>query len=113
MAARRAHNPEVGGSSPSPATKFLKVVFKQLLFFYSFRKIRHFFLFPSCIIDKYRREKGVIILKKSTSNVRKCGTVTVSVYKDTSTDRPIFKINSDNDEVLPVSYVIEDTLYLY
>ncbi len=55
----------------------------------------------------------MIILKKSTSNVRKCGTVTVSVYKDTSTDRPIFKINSDNDEVLPVSYVIEDTLYLY
>ena len=52
-------------------------------------------------------------MKKTASTVRKCGTVTVSVYKDTSSNRPIFKINSDNDEVLPVSYVIEDTLYLY
>lgn len=50
---------------------------------------------------------------KSDSNIKKCGTVTVSVYKDVSSGRPIFKINSDNDEVLPVSYVIEDTLYLY
>ena len=52
-------------------------------------------------------------MKNANSNVRKCGTVTVSVYKDTSNNRPIFKINSVNDEVLPVSYVIEDTLYLY
>lgn len=51
-------------------------------------------------------------MEKSELNVRKCGTVTVSVYKDAS-NHPIFKINSDNDEVLPVSYVIEDTLYLY
>lgn len=42
----------------------------------------------------------------------KCGTVTVSVYKDKS-GRTFFIINTDNDEVLPVSYVIEDTLYLY
>ena len=52
-------------------------------------------------------------MDKTNSNIRKCGTVIVSVYKDTSSNRPIFKINSDNDEVLPVSYVIEDTLYLY
>lgn len=51
-------------------------------------------------------------MEKSSSNVRKCGTVTVSVYKDDS-NHPFFKISSDNDEVLPVSYVIEDTLYLY
>lgn len=45
--------------------------------------------------------------------IKKCGTVTVSVYKDISTNRPIFKVKSDNEDVLPVSYVIEDTLYLY
>ena len=46
-------------------------------------------------------------------NVKKCGTITVSVYKEPSSSRPYFKIQSDNDDVLPVSYVIEDTLYLY
>ena len=61
----------------------------------------------------YAKEKEVRILEKVNSNIRKCGTVTVSVYKDVSSNRPIFKIKSDNDEVLPVSYVIEDTLYLY
>ena len=52
-------------------------------------------------------------LEKSDRKIKKCGTVTVSVYKDISSNRPIFKVNSDNDDVLPVSYVIEDTLYLY
>lgn len=52
------------------------------------------------------------ILNNANSNLKKCGTVTVSVYKDSS-NKPIFKINSDTEEVLPVSYVIEDTLYLY
>lgn len=42
----------------------------------------------------------------------KCGTITVSVYKD-NYNRPFFKIKSDTDDVLPVSYVIEDALYLY
>lgn len=48
----------------------------------------------------------------SNDTARKCGTVTVSVYKD-KFDRPFFKIQSDSEDVLPVSYVIEDTLYLY
>ena len=50
--------------------------------------------------------------KPDIKEIKKCGTVTVSVYKDASS-RSIFKINSDTDDVLPVSYVIEDTLYLY
>lgn len=40
------------------------------------------------------------------------GTVTISVFKDEHNDVN-FKINIDNDDVLPVSYVIEDTLKLY
>ena len=40
------------------------------------------------------------------------GTVTISVFKN-SNDDVDFKINTDNDDVLPVSYVIEDTLKLY
>ena len=42
----------------------------------------------------------------------KCGTITVSVYKDNS-GHTFFKIYTDNEDVLPVSYVIEDTLHLY
>lgn len=40
------------------------------------------------------------------------GTVTISVFKDEKNDVN-FKINIDNDDVLPVSYVIEDTIKLY
>ena len=40
------------------------------------------------------------------------GTVTISVFKDEKNEAN-FKINIDNDDVLPVSYVIEDTLKLY
>ena len=40
------------------------------------------------------------------------GTVTISVFKDEKNEVN-FKINIDNDDVLPVSCVIEDTLKLY
>lgn len=42
----------------------------------------------------------------------KIGTVTVSVFKskDNCTS---FKIETDDENVLPISYVIEDTLKLY
>ena len=40
------------------------------------------------------------------------GTVTISVFKDEKNEVN-FKINIDNDDVLAVSYVIEDTLKLY
>ena len=40
------------------------------------------------------------------------GTVTISVFKDEKNEVN-FKINIDNDDVLPVSYVIEDTIKLY
>lgn len=40
------------------------------------------------------------------------GTVTISVFKDENNEVN-FSINIDNDDVLPVSYVIEDTLKLY
>lgn len=37
---------------------------------------------------------------------KKCGTVTVSVYKDEFSGSHIFYIKTDTDDVLPVSYVI-------
>lgn len=43
---------------------------------------------------------------------KKCGTVTVSVYK-TKDNNSFFSIKSDCEDVLPVSDVIEDVLYSY
>lgn len=54
----------------------------------------------------------MISLEDSNFDFKKCGTVTVSVFKD-QFNKYFFKIKTDTDEVLPVSYVIEDTLYLY
>ena len=48
-----------------------------------------------------------------TLNFKKSGTITVSVYKSKISDKTQFEIESDCEDVLPVSYVIEDTLYLY
>ena len=51
--------------------------------------------------------------------MEKVGTITVSVFKCESDDdnnnnnNVIFTIKVDNEDVLPVSYVIEDTLKLY
>lgn len=43
----------------------------------------------------------------------KCGTVTVTIYKEPNSGSNIFHVQSDNEDVLPVSYVIEDILTLY
>ena len=55
--------------------------------------------------------------------MEKIGTVTISVYRSENdinhkSDNPegirtTFDIQVDNDDVLPVSYVIEDTLKFY
>ena len=55
--------------------------------------------------------KDVVSFTKDTRKY--CGTITVSVFKDENTHGYDFKIEADNENVLPVSYVIEDTLYLY
>ena len=44
--------------------------------------------------------------------MNKIGTITVSVFENTNSSKA-FKIETDNDIILPVSYVIEDTLKLY
>lgn len=44
---------------------------------------------------------------------KKCGTITVSVYKDVKSGSHIFYVEPDNEDILPVSYVIEDVLKLY
>ena len=57
--------------------------------------------------------ENMIPRKKDSMIGKKCGTVTVSVYKEKGTGSPFFYIQSDNEDVLPVSYVIEDVLSLY
>ena len=44
--------------------------------------------------------------------MQQIGTITISVFRDTDNNTD-FYIKTDNDDVLPVSYVIEDTLKFY
>ncbi len=44
---------------------------------------------------------------------REVGQVCVHMYKETGTDLPFFYVEADNENVLQLSYVIEDTLYKY
>ena len=44
---------------------------------------------------------------------KEIGKVSVSMYKDINTGLPFFYVQSENEDVLPLSYVIEDTLFHY
>ena len=46
------------------------------------------------------------------NSYKKIGTITVSVYQEPN-HNAIFNVETNNDDVLPVSCVIEDTLKLY
>ena len=41
------------------------------------------------------------------------GSVNISMYKDSTTGLPLFYVKSDNEDVLQLSYIIEDFLKLY
>lgn len=45
--------------------------------------------------------------------MEKQGTILLNVYKEPSTGLPIFYIKADNEDVLPVVDVLEDTLKQY
>lgn len=75
------------------------------MIFLFFSHVSTFFSLSLCYILAIWERKEVFILKK-------LGTVTVSVFK-TDNNNTDFCIETDNDSVLPVSYVIEDTLKLY
>ncbi len=41
----------------------------------------------------------------------KIGTLSVSMYIDKITSKPFFYIQSENEDMLQVSYIVEDALY--
>lgn len=43
----------------------------------------------------------------------KIGVVSVHIYKEPTTNTPFFYIKSENEDVLPISNIIEDSLKLY
>ena len=53
------------------------------------------------------------ITNNSKNNGKHCGDIIISVFEDKKTGFHFFKIKADNDNILPVSYIIEDTLKLY
>lgn len=86
----------------------------KFLFYANFLVFSHYST-KYCLLLKYnsictKENRGDLMDKL---NFKKSGTITVSVYKSKVSDRTQFEIESDCEDVLPVSYVIEDTLYLY
>ena len=51
--------------------------------------------------------------KGENRKMTKVGTVTISVFKNENNVSTSFDIERSNDDVLPVSYVIEDVLKYY
>lgn len=43
----------------------------------------------------------------------KCGTITISVYQEAESGTHIFHVQPDNEDILPICYVIEDALSVY
>lgn len=54
-------------------------------------------------------------IKSTTDEIvgRKVGSVSIHMYKVEETDSPIFYIKSTNEDMLPLSEIIEDLLKLY
>lgn len=46
-------------------------------------------------------------------DVEKVGTVSVSIYKNRLTGFSSYSIDAENDDVIQVSYIIEDLLKMY
>lgn len=44
---------------------------------------------------------------------KKIGTISIDVYKETKTNTSFYYVKCENQEVLPLSYIIENTLKLY
>ena len=52
-------------------------------------------------------------MKKDKIIGKEVGCVTIHMYKEQNSKLPLFRINTDNDDVLPLSYIIEDILKMY
>lgn len=98
---------------------FYLTIFSNFLdllnFFILLTNFDNIFIFLMLYFILKNKRKGGIKLKNNIVNFnsyKKIGTVTVSVYEE-SDHHTIFNVETNNDDVLPVSYVIEDTLKLY
>ena len=51
----------------------------------------------------------------SNNNIvgKKVGTISIHMYNELETNAPLFFLESENQDVLPVSYVVEDFLKKY
>ena len=79
--------------------------YTSFLFYYIFRHTQFLFFDILLLVCTNDKRNGVFTLQE-------LGTITVSVLK-TDDNITSFNVETDNDEILPVSYVIEDTLKKY
>ena len=88
---------------------FLTNYFK---FFYFVDTFRHIFHNHYVILFLLLKKRGVFM---DTDDIvgEEIGCVSIHMYKETTSNLPLFRINTDSDNVLPLSYIIEDILKFY
>jgi len=78
--------------------------YRLLYLSYNFRHLFNFYhviFYSSCFFEKK-------VLK-----LNKIGTVTVSIYKSDDKNTTSFDVKSDNEDVIQISYIVEDALKSY
>lgn len=73
---------------------------------------KHFLAYMIFLVLSSYKRKGVQKMRSNKFTAEKCGTITVSVYKNADKFM-CFLVESDCENVANVAEVIEDTLYNY
>lgn len=104
---------------------FIQKKYKNHKIFQYSCKFRQTFHFRFFIVDLYSlKRKEVLRLITCPNEIEhtdiqnciignKCGTITISVYQETISGTHIFHVQPDNEEILPICYVVEDALSVY
>lgn len=69
------------------------------------------YIFIYCVFN-LQKKRGVMMDNNKIIG-EEIGVISIHIYKEPTTNTPFFYIKSENEEVLPISHIIEDTLKLY
>ena len=92
--------------------KFYVFLTNYFKFFYFVDMFRHTFYIYCVILLLLPKKRGVFM---DTDDIvgEEIGCVYMHMYKETTSNLPLFRINTNSDNVLPLSYIIEDLLKFY
>ena len=80
---------------------------------YSDRFLFLFLIYLYCCTFTILQKKRGVIMSNNNIVGKKVGTISIHMYNELETNAPLFFLESENQDVLPVSYVVEDFLKKY